>query len=406
MAYQVFRLKNNITLLHTYDPSSISYLSVVVNAGSRDEAYSEHGIAHFTEHMLFKGTKKRKAFQVNNRLEDVGGDLNAFTTKEETCFYATFLHTYYERTIELLSDILFSSTFPEKEIIHEKEVVEDEINSYLDTPSELIFDDFEKFIFKGHPLGRDILGNASSVHSFNQDTIKRFVNKNYIPNQMVICSIGKIPFEKLTYLIQKYFEQIPGVEQSKTRNEIHKYMPVSKTIQKDTFQNHCIMGTTAYHCQHKKRTALYLLNNILGGQGMNSRLNVSLREKSGFSYHVESNYTMYNDTGTLNIYFGTDKKKLRKSQQIVQNEINKLRTTPLGKIQLSKAKKQLKGQLAIARENKENMVYSAGKSYLTYGKIDDLDTQLKKIDSITASQLMEVANEILHPDRLSMIVYE
>ena len=400
------KLDNGIRLVHYHIPGLVAHCGLIINTGSRDETVPEHGIAHFIEHMLFKGTKKRKAYHILSRLEDVGGELNAYTTKEETAIHASFLKEDYERAIELISDIAFNSIFPEKEIEKEKDVVIEEINSYLDNPSELIFDDFEELIFSNRPIGRNILGTPESVKSFSKKKINDFISRNYNTQQMVFCSVGNISDEKILKLFKTHFADIV-TEKSVGRNEKSwLYKPVSMTKQLDTYQNHCIMGNLAYNLKDKRRMGMFLLNNILGGQGLNSRLNLSLREKNGFAYNVESSYSPYCDTGIFSIYFGTDSQYLNKSISIAMTELKKLRTTKLGTIQLSKAKNQIKGYLARGYENHESLMLSLGKSLLVFNKIDSIEDLCNKIDAVTASELIETANDIFEPSKMSTLIYK
>ena len=384
----------------------VAHCGIIINTGSRDETEKEHGIAHFIEHMLFKGTRKRKAYHILSRLEDVGGELNAYTTKEETAIHASFLKDDYERTIELISDITFNSVFPEKEIEKEKDVVIEEINSYLDNPSELIFDDFEELIFAGQPIGRNILGSPESVKLYSKITITKFISDNYDTNEMVFCSVGNISDEKILRLFKTHFSDVVTSKQGKRTDKSWLYTPSDLTRKKDTFQNHCIIGNLAYDLKDDRRMGMFLLNNILGGQGLNSRLNLSLREKNGLAYNVESSYSPYCDTGIFSIYFGTDAQYLKKSISIAMSELNKLRTTKLGTIQLSKAKNQIKGYLARGYENHESLMLSLGKSLLVFNKIDTIEDICKKIDAITASELLETANDIFEPSKLSTLIYK
>jgi len=399
-------LDNGIRLVHHRIPGMVAHCGIIINTGSRDETEKEHGIAHFIEHMLFKGTGKRKAYHILSRLEDVGGELNAYTTKEETAIHASFLKNDYERTIELISDITFNSVFPEKEIEKEKDVVIEEINSYLDNPSELIFDDFEELIFSGQPIGRNILGSPESVKSYSRKTITDFIQNNYNTHEMVFCSVGNIPDDKILKLFKTYFAGIVTYNNEPRSSRIWTYKPASLIKKKDTFQNHCIIGNLAYDLKDEKRMGMFLLNNILGGQGLNSRLNLSLREKNGLAYNVESSYNPYCDTGIFSIYFGTDARYLNKSISIAMSELSKLRTTKLGTIQLSKARNQIKGYLARGYENHESLMLSLGKSLLVFNKIDTIEDICEKIDSVTASELLETANEIFEPDKLSTLIYK
>ncbi len=399
-------LDNGIRLVHHRIPGLVAHCGLIINTGSRDETVPEHGMAHFIEHVLFKGTKKRKAYHILSRLEDVGGELNAYTTKEETAVHASFLKEDYERAVELISDITFNSIFPEKEIEKEKDVVIEEINSYLDNPAELIFDDFEELIFSGQPIGRNILGTPESVKSFSQKKIFEFISNNYNTHEMVFCSVGNISDEKILKLFKTHFGDIIPKSKEERANKVWLYKPASLTKKMNTFQNHCIMGNIAYDLKDKRRMGMFLLNNILGGQGLNSRLNLSLREKNGLAYNVESSYNPYLDTGIFSIYFGTDSHNLKKSISIAMEELNKLRVSKLGSIQLSKAKNQIKGYLVRGYENHESLMLSLGKSLLVFDKIETIEQICKKIDSVTASELLETANEVFEPGKLSTLIYK
>jgi predicted Zn-dependent peptidase len=399
-------LDNGIRLVHYHIPGLVAHCGIIINTGSRDETVPEHGIAHFIEHMLFKGTKKRKAYHILSRLEDVGGELNAYTTKEETAIHASFLKDDYERAVELISDITFNATFPVKEIEKEKDVVIEEINSYLDSPSELIFDDFEELIFLNQPIGRNILGTPESVKSFTQKMMTDFISNNYNTTEMVFCSVGNISNEKILKLFKTHFASIVTEKTGERNNKTWIYKPSSVIKKMDTYQNHCIMGNLAYDLKDNRRMGMFLLNNILGGQGLNSRLNLSLREKNGLAYNVESSYSPYCDTGIFSIYFGTDSQYLNKSISIAMAELKKLRSTKLGTIQLSKAKNQIKGYLARGYENHESLMLSLGKSLLIFNKIDSIDDLCRKIDEVTASELLETANDIFDPDKMSTLIYK
>lgn len=399
-------LDNGIRLVHHRIPGLVGHCGLIINAGSRDETEQEHGIAHFIEHMLFKGTKYRRAYHILSRLEDVGGELNAYTTKEETAVHASFLKEDYERAIELISDITFNSVFPEKEIEKEKDVVIEEINSYLDSPAELIFDDFEELIFLNQPIGRNILGTPESVKSFTQKTISDFISANFNTSQMVFCSVGNISDENILKLFKTYFEDRDSKKQEARINRIWIYKPSCITKKMDTFQNHCIIGNLAYDLKNQRRMGMFLLNNILGGQGLNSRLNLSLREKNGLAYNVESSYSPYYDTGIFSIYFGTDAQYLNKSISIAMSELKKLRISKLGSAQLNKAKNQIKGYLVRGYENHESLMLSLGKSLLVFNRIDTIEEICKRIDDVTASELLETANDIFEPSKLSTLIYK
>jgi predicted Zn-dependent peptidase len=399
-------LDNGLRLVHHRIPGLVAHCGLIINTGSRDESDQEHGIAHFIEHMLFKGTKKRKAFHILSRMEDVGGELNAYTTKEETAVHASFLKDDYERAMELISDVTFNSSFPDKEIEKEKDVVLEEINSYLDNPADLIFDDFEELIFTDQTIGRNILGTQESVRSFSREKLSAFVEGNYNTNQMVFCSVGNISDEKLLKLFETYFSVIVTQKRADRKIKRWKYNPSSVIKKKDTYQNHCIIGNLAFDIKDKRRMEMFLLNNIIGGQGMNSRLNLSLREKNGLAYNVESSYNPYLDTGVFSIYFGTDRQYLNRSIAITMAEMKKLRDTKLGIIQLGKAKSQIKGYLARGYENHESLMLSLGKSLQVFGKIDSIEDICRKIDNVTASEILETANEIFEPAKLSTLIYK
>lgn len=403
--YQIHTFANGIRLIHQESVSPVSHLGVIINTGSRDEEEAEHGMAHFIEHSIFKGTRKRRAFHILSRMEDVGGELNAYTTKEETALYSTFLSEYYGRAAELLSDILFDSIFPEKELKREKEVIIEEISSYNDSPSELIFDDFDELVFGKHPIGRNILGTVDSVRRFGRDDIFRFIQNNYNTDEMVISSVGNIAFKKLVALLENHFGAAAENRRTRVRMKFENYAPASCTKEKDTFQAHCVVGNIAYDSAHPQRVVMILLNNLLGGQGMNSRLNLALRERKGMAYNIESSYNTFSDTGLFNVYFGTDIENYEKALQTIYSEFRLLREKMLGTLQLSRAKKQLIGQLAISGENREDMMLTIGKSFLFYNHVDPLPVVFQKIEAVTATQIIEVANEILDPARMSIMLY-
>ncbi len=404
--YLIHTLPNGIRIIHQHTDSPVGHLGVLINTGSRDEKENEHGLAHFIEHSVFKGTGKRKAYHVLSRIEGVGGELNAYTTKEETVLYSTFLNEYYARSAELLSDILFNSTYPEKELNREKEVIVEEINSYKDSPSELIFDEFDELVFDGHPIARNILGTKSKVRAFNRDAIFSFIGNNYHTDQMVISSVGNIDFNVLTKMLEREFGHVPEKLRNTTRVKFENYIPQTRVVSKETFQSHCVLGTTAFDIKDPNRLVMVLLNNILGGQALNSRLNLALRERRGMAYNVESGYTAYSDTGLFNVYFGTDKENLERAQSLVQKEFDLFRDKKLGAVQLSRAKKQLIGQIAISTESREDMMLSIGKSYMIYDRVDPLRVVFKKIEEITAEQIQEVARLVLDKNQMSTLIYK
>jgi predicted Zn-dependent peptidase len=405
MELLVHTLQNGIRLVHYFVPSKVSHAGLFINAGTRDENEREHGIAHFIEHTIFKGTEKRNVFQVLNRLENIGADLNAYTSKEETCIYATFLNEYYDRTLELFQDILFHSTFPEKELAKEKQVVMDEIRSYQDNPDDQIFDDFEDLVFAGHPLGKNVLGTVKSLKRLSRNDLIDFIHRNYCPEEIVLVSVGNIEFPRLVKLITKYFSQTPERKKPIPRVPFREYQVVAKTQRKKTFMVHCMVGGAGYSFGDERRIPLALLNNMLGGPIMNSRLSLALRERNGLTYHNESNYTPYSDAGIVSIYFGTDAVHYEKALKIVHQELAKIRNQKLTKIQLHTIQKQLTGQLAIAQESNLGQMLSIGKSFLLQNKFDPIETIISRINSTTAEELQEISNDVFQPEKLSMLTF-
>jgi predicted Zn-dependent peptidase len=383
----------------------IAHCGLIINTGSRHEDLHQHGIVHFTEHMLFKGTMKRKAYHILSSLDDTGGELNAYTTKEETAIHASMLKENYEKAVDIISDITFNSIFPEKEIEKEKDVIIEEINSFRDNPGELIFDDFEEMIYMNRALGRNILGTPESVKSFTRGMLNNFIHDNYNPGEMVFCSVGNIPDDKILKLTGKYFSSFPSLKKRMRKNTKWLYKPSSLEKKMDTWQTHCMTGNIAYSVKDKRRLGMFLLNNLLGGHGLNSRLNLSLREKRGLAYNIESNYNPYSDTGVFSVYFGTDKQNFEKSLSVVHSELGILRNNSLGTIQLSRAKNQIKGYLARGYENHESLMLSLGKSLMVFDRIDTLEEICRKIDNISSSQLLEIANEVFEPSALSTLIF-
>jgi len=405
MEYYSAVLSNGIRYIHVPTERYVAHLAIVINAGTRDENENEHGIAHFIEHVIFKGTKKRKAYHILSRLEDVGGEIDAYTSKEDTVVYASFLKQYFDRAADLLSDILINSTFPEKELAKEKEVIYDEINSYFDSPSEQIYDDFENKIFDKHPLGYNILGDKKSLKRFTKKDIQAFIQRTYNTDKIVICSIGNLPFEKTKTSIQKYFEPIKENKRTWTRKQFSSYQAFEYIEEANNHQAHCLLGNIAYDSFHEKRKALLLLNNILGGPGLNSRLNLVLREKYGWVYNIESNYTQYSDVGLWSVYFGTDKSNFKKVLKNLRLELDKMANIQLGPNQLNKAKQQIIGQMAMASENNQEMLVGIAKSYMLHNKLDSFEDIKEIVNAITSQQIQEVAQEIFQPNKISTFAY-
>ena len=401
-----YTLPNGLRIIHEPTLSKVAYCGFAIDAGTRDEAENEQGMAHFVEHLIFKGTEKRKAWHILNRMENVGGDLNAYTNKEETVVYATFLKEHLERALELLGDIVFHSTFPQHEIEKETEVIIDEIQSYEDTPSELIFDDFEDMIFRNHPLGRNILGKPELLRSFRTEDVLSFTRRFYQPGNMVFFVQGQYDFKKIIRLVEKYLSDIPDVRVENRRTPPPLYMPEHLTVPRDTHQAHVMIGSRGYNAYDDKRTALYLLNNVLGGPGMNSKLNVSLRERRGLVYNVESNLTSYTDTGAFCIYFGTDVDDMDTCLKLTYKELKRMRDVKMTSSQLAAAKKQLIGQIGVASDNFENNALGMAKTYLHYHKYESSELVFKRIEELTAEQLLEVANEMFAEEYLSTLIYK
>jgi len=405
MKPEYYTLANGIRLVHIPSASPVAHLGVFINTGTRDEPEGKAGLAHFIEHMIFKGTRRRKAFHVLNRLESVGGELNAFTTKEYTSIYASFLNTWYPRAMELIADIIFHSVFPEREIGKEKDVVIEEINSYRDNPSELIYDEFESALFRGHPMGRPILGEPDDVRAFTRDDITGFFARQYASDNMVICSVGAIGFSRLVKYLEHHFGVSNGTSTLSLRTKSDEYIPFREIQQRQTYQSHSIIGNRAYARSDGRRLTFGLLNNILGGPGMNSRLNMSIREKYGYAYSIDSFYFPYSDTGVWGIYMGTDNGSTQKAVDLVMKELNKLRQVRLGSLQLSQARKQYRGQIAIAFDSNVNVMLSGGRGYLHDGKLLSVEDIFDRIDSVTDSHILEVANEIFNPEMISTLTY-
>jgi predicted Zn-dependent peptidase len=405
MNFHTHTFENGIRIIHHQIPSRVAHCGLLINAGSRDELANEHGMAHFIEHVIFKGTKKRRAHHIINRLETVGGEINAYTGKEETCIYSSFMKEDFERSLELICDMTFHSVFPEKEMLREKEVIMDEIISYLDNPSEQIFDDFEEIVFNGNPISRNILGTPKFLKKFTREDVFKFMVNNYQTDQMVFSSAGDIRFKTVLKYAQKYLGSVPANKVPRSRIPLLDYKPSQKTLKKRTHQAHCIIGNLAFDLYDKRRMSMILLNNILGGPGMSARLNLALRERSGYAYNVESHYTSYSNTGVFTVYFGTDKVKLDRCRELVHREFCRLRSNRLSDIQLKRAKRQLTGQMTIGWENKENLMLAIGKSYLLFNRVDNMEEMYAKIDNVTSADIQDVADIVLDQQNLSELVY-
>lgn len=404
--HQIHTLSNGIRILFKHSPSPITHCCFVFNAGSRDELPGKEGLAHFIEHMLFKETERRNTNQILNRLELVGADLNAYTTKEYTCIHASLLNQHLERAVDLFEDILFHSTFPEDEMEKERGVILDEIASYQDQPEEAIQDDFEEYLFKDHPIGNNILGTTESVNAISQQDIHQFTKTTHNTHQMVFAVYGDYKFEKLIKMCEKYFGHIAENKVEKNRIEPLPIVSGVYAVEKPIAQTHCIIGGRAYPSTHQNKYGLLLLNNVLGGMGMSNRLNLEIREKHGIAYTIESNYTSLTDTGIFSIYFGTDAEKTGKAMKLVHKELKKLRDNRLGDVLLKQAKDKFIGQIALAEESRMSLIISMAKSLMDFNYIDSLEDIFAKINAVTASQLLEISNEIFDQDRLITLLFE
>lgn len=408
--YHVHTLSNGLRIIHEPLRSRVAYCGFAVDAGTRDEREQEQGMAHFVEHLIFKGTQKRRAWHILNRMENVGGDLNAYTNKEETVVYSAFLVEHFARAFELLADIVFHSTFPQREIEKETEVIIDEIQSYEDNPAELIFDDFEDLIFRGHPLGRNILGRPDLLRTFRTEDAADFTRRYYRPENMVFFVLGDVDFRRVVRLAEKLVGDLPGggadCNGAARRTPPPLYVPDRLVLDKGTNQAHVMIGGRGYNAYDHRRTALYLLNNLLGGPGMNSRLNVALRERRGLVYNVESNLTAYTDTGTFCIYFGCDPDDVELCTRLVYRELKRLRDRRLTATQLAAAQKQLIGQIGVASDNNENNALGMAKTFLHYNRYESQEAVCRRVSELTADELLSVAGEMLSEDYLSVLVYK
>ena len=392
--FYTYRLPNGIKGIHRRVRSSITHCALVINAGTRDELRSEYGLAHFAEHAFFKGTEHRKAYQVNCRLENLGGELNAYTTKEDTTIHATTLRTDFRKAVELIADIAFHSTFPERELAKEREVIIDEINTYKDSPSDMLFDTFEDMLFEGSELGHNILGTKLSLAKHNGDAIRRFIARTHTTDQMVFSSVGNLSVEAVERVATAYLGGYAPTTRTFLRQSPAVTPHFDKTVTKHTHQTHCIVGGRAYDIHDDKRLPLSLLINILGGPSANSRLNIALREKNGLSYNNEAIYTPYSDCGYVAIYFSCDHHNTDLCREIIAKELHSLRTTTLSPRQMSMTKRQFLAQMAISMENNEGYMLGAGKSLLVHDEIDTLQEVYRKVSAVTAEQIREVAEEI------------
>lgn len=417
MKYNTHILSNGLRIIHLPSTSGVLYCGYEINVGTRNEKKGEEGMAHFCEHATFKGTERRKAINIINSLEKVGGDINAFTNKEDTVYYAAILKEHAAKAVDLLTDIVFHSRYPQNEIEKEIEVICDEIESYNDSPAELIYDEFENTIFEGHPLGHNILGKAERLRSYKSEDALSFTRRYYRPENSIFFAYGDISFKRLVRMVEKATSDFPDAEPAIRKNEednndvkakdrITDYEPRKIVRNKGTHQAHVMIGNRAYSVHDKRRMTLYLLNNMIGGPGMNARLNISLRERHGLVYTVESSMASYSDTGVWCIYFGCDPNDVNKCIKLVRRELDKVIKKPLSANQLNAAKRQIKGQIGVACDNRESFALDFGKSFLHYGWEKDITSLFKHIDDITPEQIQEVAKEIFPAEKLTTLVFK
>jgi predicted Zn-dependent peptidase len=409
--YNTHTLPNGLRIIHLPSASRVVYCGYQIAAGTRDESPGEEGMAHFCEHMTFKGTEKRNALQIINALEGLGGELNAFTNKEDTTFYAAISKEHFAQAVNVLTDIVFHSQYPQQEIDKEVEVICDEIESYNDSPAELIYDEFENILFEDHPLGHNILGKAEQLRTYTTKDALRFVHRYYRPDNAIFFAYGDIDFKRLVKSLEFRIESLEfatAIPETKEHNNSKLSILNSQLITKDlgTHQSHVMLGTRAYDIHHPLRIPLYLLNNILGGPGMNARLNLSLRERNGLVYTVESTMVSYSDTGIWSVYFGCDPHDVKKCLHLVRRELDKVMQKPLSATQLHNAKRQLKGQIAIACDNREQFALDFGKSFLHYGWEKDITHLYDSIDKVTAEDIQKVANELFATEKLTTLIFQ
>ncbi|MGF7027097.1 MULTISPECIES: M16 family metallopeptidase [Sphingobacterium] len=400
MEYEIIRLSNGIRVVFQYQNLPVTHVCMVINAGSRDESAGKYGVAHFIEHLLFKRTERRSTQQIINHLESVGGDLNAYTTKEYTCVHASILQPYLNRALDLFEDIFFHSTFPDIELDKEKSVIVDEMASYLDSPEESIVDDFEDLVFQGSGLGHNILGLEDQLLALQKGDIVDFMRANYDTNEMVIGITGNYTLKEVERLLHKVFGTVPSNTIARLRNDVRPLVEQHVAVGKPINQVHYMLGSLAYNYRDDRKTGLLLLNNMLGGMGMGSILNLSIREKYGIAYTIESNYTIFSDTGLFSIYLGTDEEKVEKAKKLVFKELAKLSEQPLSETAVKKAKQKFIGQIALTEENRMSMIISAAKNVMDYDRVILLDEVIEKIQDLTNTELLEIAQDVFDPKKM------
>ncbi|GAB3571695.1 pitrilysin family protein [Spirosoma luteolum] len=377
----------------------------MLDIGSRDELPHQQGLAHFWEHMAFKGTEKRKSYHILTRLETLGGELNAYTTKEKVCFHASVLGVHFEKATELLADITFHSVFPEKQIERERGVILEEMAMYYDSPEDAIQDDFDELVFPNHALGGNILGTTETVSSFRREDLQAFIAQNYDTSRIVFASVSNLPFKQVVKVAEKYFRDVPVQHAGRQRQRPTDYTPRQTRVERPITQAQCALGRPAYGLTDPRRLPFFMLVNLLGGPGMNSRLNLNLREKYGLVYSIDASYTPYLDTGFLGIYFGTDPKKVDKAHALIMKELRRLREQPLTSLQLHQTKEQLIGQLAMAEESNNSFMLMMAKSLLDIDRVEALNDIFSDIRAVTSEQLQSLAQEALQEADFSSLTF-
>lgn len=401
----VYQLTNGIRVVHQPMKRAIGHCGLMIGCGSRDEFPAEHGLAHFIEHGLFKGTKKRNNTQVLSRLDSVGGEINAFTAKEETWIHASFLHEHTDRAVELIADIALNSTFDKDEMEKEKDVIIDEINGYKDSPTDMLFEEMDDMVFPSHPIGRSILGTEDTVKSFKQKDILSFYKRNFVAQNMVFSYAGPMAMEKLQSILEKHFEGVAKGNSTFNRPDYPSYKKQHLRVFKEIHQAHAGIACRAPHLHQRERHSFILLNNILGGPAMNNILNLKIREKYGIAYQVDSNYSPFTDTGVFSIYLGTEVHQLEKANELINKELAKLRDTAFSTRTLEGYKTQLKGQLALSQDSGSSLMFNHGKSLWVYDRINTMQEVFDVINGITPADIQHVANKYLNPKNFTSLTY-
>ncbi|MCO5268627.1 MAG: insulinase family protein [Brumimicrobium sp.] len=402
---EIYQLDNGMRVVYKHDSSIVAHLGVMMKAGSKYERENEYGLAHFLEHSFFKGTTHRKTFHVLSRLDSVGGELNAYTTKEEICVYGSFTDNHFVRAVELLSDILFNSVFPIKEIEKEKAVIIDEINSYLDSPSEKIFDDFEMYLYPNHPLGHNILGSVESVESFTKDDLHNYLERFLFPDNMVISFVGNLKLDFVLKQLNHFFGAFKKKSSLPKIGLPNDSKPFHIELAESNYQSHIMLGGKAPSYFDPDRTAFALITNVLGGPALNSRLVLGIREKYGYTYNIESSYNAFEETGYWNVYAGTDPKYQKKTIQLIEKEIALFMNEVFSDTQLKKVKEQIKGQLALSMDNNVNVMLNLAKNLLVYNQLDTLSDTYQKIDSISGKDIQRVSQIYFPKEKQSDLIF-